>query len=831
MGKGGKVNRRNFKRSVRSRDIGSDGSDEDYVVEFEGNGSGDDSEDLGNSVDEYESDEGFGSYVEEDDEDEGYRKVVRLKTRTGSRAIGKKRGKISRKRKRVSYEEEVEEEEEKEEEEEEEEKVEDEDFVNDEEDKEEEEEKVEDEDFVNEDDEDEDEDDEEFSPEEDDEDDDDDDDFVDEDDELTVSKRSNNTKVAKRTTKKRGTRVRRTKRVKKSRVSKKPSKTRARNKRRLKKKVRLECDEDEYEGDFIDDRTGSREKRRTNSGLRRRNCAVSSDSEFALSGASDYDYTISEEEREQVREASKLFGEVKPNLRSSSSVKKIEEDGEDVCQHGKSLVRKGKEKLKEVNSEMGKQVCGICLSEEDKRRFRGTLDCCSHYFCFTCIMEWSKVESRCPLCKQRFKTITKHGRAAATVGVDLRNAVIEVPKRDQVYQPSEEEIRSFIDPYENVICTECHEGGDDGLMLLCDLCDSPAHTFCVGLGRQVPEGNWYCDGCRPIALASSSTQPQDPSPDQRTETNIFNRPSPVQNNGEGFSLDPNVESSPRLQFIQGFGNLPSPRFSTGDIQLSGTGAPTLSVRRQIHRHIQNLLSINRMHMASRLDSTSASNLHSDLSNPQIETGASRMPEMPSRCIFLDERLETNGHPSSSLQNVNPFPLRADQSGVQRVQDQAATAAERPVNLTLWPELSGRNAISTREEFHQHTRPGIAFGVNLSPHRAREESQFYVVKEQLQSMVRSHLKSLSQDIQLGNDTVKEIARSSTHTILAACGLEHKRSEVQLVPAPAICIHGDRLIAGQTSIMKGFCSTCFESFARDVVKRIMDTRLPGWLSLGL
>ena len=94
------------------------------------------------------------------------------------------------------------------------------------------------------------------------------------------------------------------------------------------------------------------------------------------------------------------------------------------------LVKKGKEKVEEVKTEVVKQVCGICLSEEDKRRFRGTLDCCSHYFCFVCIMEWSKVESRCPLCKQRFKTIIKPARSAA--GIDLREVEIPVPERDQV---------------------------------------------------------------------------------------------------------------------------------------------------------------------------------------------------------------------------------------------------------------------------------------------------------------------------------------------------------------------------------------------------------------
>ncbi|KAJ9180310.1 hypothetical protein P3X46_008574 [Hevea brasiliensis] len=792
MGRGGKVNcKRNFKNRVRSKDKGSDDSDEDYVVEVEKNASDGDSEDLGNSLDDYASEESFGRYIEEEEEEEEeeFRNVVRSKNNKGFQPNGKIGARTSQKRKRVSYEEE-------------------------------------DEDYVHDDDGDDD--DEEFTPDE-------EDDFLDEDEELTAKKKINNMKVGKRRIEKRGSR-RGPKKQRKSRVSKKPSGKKGRNNRRLRKKERCEYD-DEYDVDFIDDSAIVREKSRENSDVRRRRDTVYSDSDFMPSGSSDYEFTISEEEREQVREASYLYGELKTSLRCSSSIKKIQEIGV-LCEQGKPIARKGKEKVKEVRTDVGKQVCGICLSEEDKRKLRGTLDCCGHYFCFTCIMEWSKIESRCPLCKRRFKTITKNGRTA--VGVDLRNVVIEVPERDQVYQPSEEEIRNFIDPYENVICTECREGGDDGLMLLCDLCDSPAHTYCVGLGRQVPEGNWYCDGCRPVAVGSSSSQAQESLPGQRTTSNMFNRPSPVANNGEG--LDPTLEPSPRFAFSQGVGNLSSPRFSSGDVQaaspVSGAGAPTLSVRRQIHRHIQNLLSISRMNnMAVRADGISAANLHSDPSNPQIDQCRettiqnSRTQELGSwQSTFLDVRLQD--HPSSSLQNGDLFSIRSSQLRTQAVQDPSVTTTERSVSLTLWPELTGINSISGYEQFHQcNSRLGIASEINLAPHKAREESQFYVVKEQLQSMVKSHLKSLSQDIELGPDTFKEIARSSTHTILAGCGLEHKRSEVQFMPPPSICTHGERMAAGQTSMMKGFCSSCFDSFVRDVVKRIMDTRLPQWLSLGL
>lgn len=84
----------------------------------------------------------------------------------------------------------------------------------------------------------------------------------------------------------------------------------------------------------------------------------------------------------------------------------------------------------------------------------------------------------------------------------------------------------------------------------------------------------------------------------------------------------------------------------------------------------------------------------------------------------------------------------------------------------------------------------------------------------------------------NDTFNEIVRGSMHTVLAACGLDHKSSEVHVVNnTPLSCSHMERLAAGQTSLMKDVCFPCFDSFVKDVVKRIMDTRLPQWLSLGL
>lgn len=73
----------------------------------------------------------------------------------------------------------------------------------------------------------------------------------------------------------------------------------------------------------------------------------------------------------------------------------------------------------------------------------------------------------------------------------------------------------------------------------------------------------------------------------------------------------------------------------------------------------------------------------------------------------------------------------------------------------------------------------------------------------------------------------------HTILAACGLEHDKSEVCTVPPPSVCPHIELMAGGQSSsLIKGCCSSCFDSFVGDVVKRILDTIISSqWLRLGL
>lgn len=52
--------------------------------------------------------------------------------------------------------------------------------------------------------------------------------------------------------------------------------------------------------------------------------------------------------------------------------------------------------------------CAICLGKLQNKSFTNS---CLHQYCFTCLLEWSKVKPECPLCKQGFQSIIHNVRS------------------------------------------------------------------------------------------------------------------------------------------------------------------------------------------------------------------------------------------------------------------------------------------------------------------------------------------------------------------------------------------------------------------------------------
>ncbi|XP_052194337.1 uncharacterized protein LOC127802529 [Diospyros lotus] len=672
MARGEKVGNKQYgRRGIRSKDKDSDESDEDYTVgedeEF------DDSEEYCSSLDEEESEDSFCEFeeVEEEEEEEEEeketkkkRKVGRPKGQSGFRGRKKTGSRRAHKKRRVSSEEEN------------------------------------DEDYEDEDDDDE------FTPDEVD---------LEDEDEVVVRRKK---KLGKPSLREEGF-VQVRKRKLNSRFMKKPTKIKPTNSHGLSKSSAADNDE----GAFTNNNQVVKQKTQKNDCPRKRRFIIDSDSDPVSSGSSDFEYTISEEEREQVKEASEFCGDFTLSLRNSSLRTRLQEEGA-LLRQRKRLGRKGKEKVEDLKFEAGKQVCGICLSEEGAKTVRGTLNCCSHYFCFACIVEWSKVESRCPLCKQRFMTISKPARSST--GFDLRTVVVQVPERDQVYQPSEEELRGYLDPYENVICTECQQGGDDALMLLCDLCDSPAHTYCVGLGREVPEGNWYCEGCRPTALVSSNPLASNLTTDHRTIDDFSGRLSPVETVRE--AIDLNRMYVPETPPTLGTGVSSSPRHPGVDFQAAspalGPGVSTVSERRRIQRQIHHLLNSRISQLSGRTNGmppiASGNNLWVSQVGRVRETAfqhATRLETLPSHNIFPHERLQDNFTPS--MQSRDLFPSRPGHSTAQQIQGQTSTSTDGSANGMLQAGLIGINrGINSRlghEQLHPCSNRSSINNASMSPY--------------------------------------------------------------------------------------------------------------------
>ncbi|KZV52873.1 hypothetical protein F511_15022 [Dorcoceras hygrometricum] len=492
---------------------------------------------------------------------------------------------------------------------------------------------------------------------------------------------------------------------------------------------------------------------------------------------------------------------------------------------------KGKEKLEDMTIEVGKQVCGICLSEEGKRTVRGILNCCSHYFCLSCIMEWSKVESRCPLCKQRFATITRNARIDGIL--DLRDVSIPVPEQDQVYQPSEEELRSYLDPYENVLCTECQQGGDDALMLLCDLCDSPAHTYCVGLGYEVPEGNWYCDVCNPTILVSSNPKAVNSTSDHGAYYNLTVVSSPGATVPKTFDL--NESYVPDTPLTQLGGPSSSPRHSLGDSQAgfpSGSLAFTVSARqrRRIQLQMHQVFDYRSRH--SVRSEVVAQVSGSSLFGTQIGEGVIMAPQqtvIPARIeqqnVYHQGRLPTHSYPF--LYSREALSPRLSSSRGQIFDNEASASRAHSLNALPCNDHIGINLMIGRGLCNQQFLPcssrsdGGPGTTSLSSRQSREMSHSPREKERVQTMVKGHLKSLSRNIEIGYRAFKDIARVSTHTLLAAVGQEHLQNQVCPVHTrPLSCDHFE---SPPTYPIRGQCCSCFDWFVSNVVREIVFTRV--------
>ncbi|XP_024985934.1 uncharacterized protein At4g10930 isoform X2 [Cynara cardunculus var. scolymus] len=153
------------------------------------------------------------------------------------------------------------------------------------------------------------------------------------------------------------------------------------------------------------------------------------------------------------------------------------------------------------------QRCGICM---DVVVDRGVLDCCQHWFCFSCIDNWASITNLCPLCQNEFQLITC---------VPVYDTIGSIqPDDDGSYSRDEDwcvegksNTLSFPSYYIDENAVSCLEGDsckirgqsanveeDPNLdtSIACDSCDLWYHAICVGFDPEGScESSWLCPRC------------------------------------------------------------------------------------------------------------------------------------------------------------------------------------------------------------------------------------------------------------------------------------------------------------------------------------------------
>ncbi|KAI0861020.1 hypothetical protein F4860DRAFT_185234 [Xylaria cubensis] len=130
---------------------------------------------------------------------------------------------------------------------------------------------------------------------------------------------------------------------------------------------------------------------------------------------------------------------------------------------------------------------------------------CGHVLHDSCLREWTGKANSCPICRQAFHLVHVYDKVGGTLHstykVEDKKQVAEFdPQAWLDENPEEEEVRP---------CPICNNADHEDVLLLCDSCDAPYHTYCVGLDT-VPRGHWFCLECSEAAAELLAAELDDP---------------------------------------------------------------------------------------------------------------------------------------------------------------------------------------------------------------------------------------------------------------------------------------------------------------------------------
>ncbi|KAL5361134.1 hypothetical protein BJX96DRAFT_151458 [Aspergillus floccosus] len=130
---------------------------------------------------------------------------------------------------------------------------------------------------------------------------------------------------------------------------------------------------------------------------------------------------------------------------------------------------------------------------------------CGHILHNNCLKPWVERANSCPICRRSFNLVELSDRIGGPVlssyAVQDRVQVADVDP-SMVIEYVDDDFTGF-QP-----CPICGDSDNEELLLLCDGCDAPSHTYCVGLDS-VPSGPWYCARCETQRALGPSPDTED----------------------------------------------------------------------------------------------------------------------------------------------------------------------------------------------------------------------------------------------------------------------------------------------------------------------------------
>ncbi|TVY50410.1 PHD and RING finger domain-containing protein [Lachnellula cervina] len=145
---------------------------------------------------------------------------------------------------------------------------------------------------------------------------------------------------------------------------------------------------------------------------------------------------------------------------------------------------------------------------------------CGHVLHDECLREWSQKANSCPICRQTFNLVEVLDKIGGTA---LSEYHVEDKKQEasttfdpnwivDEFEEEEEESRP---------CPVCDQADQEEVLLLCDACNAPYHTHCIGLGDQVPNGSWFCMECEDDGAPARAAELRETQPERAPSTGRF----------------------------------------------------------------------------------------------------------------------------------------------------------------------------------------------------------------------------------------------------------------------------------------------------------------------